>query len=165
MIPKKSQDTEFHKIIEEIINNERVQEMKNYRQHCHTSCYEHCYEVAYYCYYICKKMNLDYKSSAIAGMLHDFFLYDWRKKSKENKPFHAFRHGKIACKKAIEEFNLNEKEKDMIIKHMFPVTIIPPKSKEGWILTLVDKYCTLKETGLYLKEVVINSLRKVSLTK
>lgn len=147
---------EFQEIIQEIILNKKVNEMKNYRQHFNFSCYEHCYEVAYYNYCICKKLKLDYISATRAGMLHDFFLYDWRKKSDKNKSLHAFRHGRIAYENAIEEFNLNEKEKDMIIKHMFPVTIIPPKSKEGWILVIVDKYCTIKETGQYLIGVIIN---------
>jgi len=29
---------------------------------------------------ICKKYNLDYASAARAGMVHDLFLYDWRKR-------------------------------------------------------------------------------------
>ena len=41
---------------------------------------------------------------------------------------------------------LNEKEKDIITKHMWPVTIQFPKSIEGFVLTFVDKYCALSET-------------------
>ena len=43
-------------------------------------------------------------------------------------------------------FDLNEKEKDMILKHMWPVTIAFPNSMEGFILTFVDKYCAMSET-------------------
>ena len=32
---------EFNDIINSLINNEKVKEMKNYRQHCNTSCYDH----------------------------------------------------------------------------------------------------------------------------
>ena len=46
---------------------------------------------------------------------------------------------------------LNEKEKDIIIKHMWPVTIEFPKSIEGFILTFVDKYCALSESLDILK--------------
>lgn len=47
--------TEFFNIINDIISNETVQKMKNYRQHCNTSCYTHCLHVAYYSYIIAKK--------------------------------------------------------------------------------------------------------------
>ena len=136
---------ELQYIIKDIISNDTVQQMKNYRQHYETTCFDHCYIAAYYCYLICKKFNLDYKSATRAAMLHDLFLYDWREKNGR-KGFHAFTHGKLACKNACELFELNEKEKDIIIKHMWPVTIAFPKSIEGFILTFVDKYCALSES-------------------
>ena len=136
---------EFQEIIKELITNETVQQMKNYRQHYETTCFEHCYIAAYYCYIICKKYNLDYRSATRAAMLHDLFLYDWRIKNSR-KGFHAFTHGKLACKNASELFDLNEKEKDIITKHMWPVTISFPKSIEGFILTFVDKYCATSES-------------------
>ena len=139
-------DKEFQDIIKPLIANETVQKMKNFRQHYETTCFDHCYTVSYYCYLICKKYNLDYKSAARAGMLHDLFLYDWRKRQPDRKGLHAFTHGKTACDNASKLFSLNKKEKDMIIKHMWPVTIEFPKSFEGFILTFVDKYCAMSET-------------------
>lgn len=138
-------DKEFQDIINELITNDTVQQMKNYIQHYETTCFEHCYVAAYYCYLICKKYNLDYRSATRAAMLHDLFLYDWRVKNGR-KGLHAFTHGKLACKNACELFDLNDKEKDIIIKHMWPVTIAFPKSIEGFILTFVDKYCAVSES-------------------
>lgn len=142
---------EFDDIIRNIIENQKVQEMKKYKQHYETSTFDHCYMVSYYCYKVCKKLKLDYKSVAKAGMLHDFFLYDWRIKNGR-KGLHAFTHGKTACKNASELFELSEKEKDMIIKHMWPVTPQFPRSKEGFILTFIDKYCALAEAIKVLKK-------------
>ena len=34
---------------------------------------------------------------------------------------------------------------------MWPVTICPPKYKESYIVTLMDKYSALRETYLYLQ--------------
>lgn len=139
-------DNEFQTIISELIANDTVQQMKNYRLHYETSCFDHCYMVAYYCYLICKKYNLDYKSATRAAMLHDLFLYDWRIRQPDRKGLHAFTHGKYACENACKLFDLNDKEKDMIIKHMWPVTLKFPKSIEGFILTFVDKYSAMSET-------------------
>lgn len=141
-----NEENEFLEIVKDIIENSTVQEMKNYRQHYETSCFDHCYMVAYYCYLICKKYNLDYVSATRAAMLHDLFLYDWRVRQPDRKGFHAFTHGKLACKNASELFSLNAKEKDMIITHMWPVTLKIPSSIEGLILTFVDKYCATSET-------------------
>ena len=93
---------EFINIIKDLINNETVQQMKNYRQHFNSSCFDHCLEVAYWSYLICKKLGLDYVSAARAGMLHDLFLYDWRnsKKKLNLEHFHAFIHPKIALENA-----------------------------------------------------------------
>ena len=141
-----NKNDEFQNIIKELITNSTVQEMKKYKQHYDTSCYEHCYTAAYYCYLICKKYNLDYKSATRAAMLHDLFLYDWRVRQPDRKGLHAFTHGKQACKNACKLFDLNKKEQDIIIKHMWPVTIAFPKSPEGFVLTFVDKYCALSES-------------------
>lgn len=144
---------EFFKIIKDITSNETVQEMKKYRQHCNTSCYEHCIRVAYYSYWITKKLGLDYISTARAAMLHDLFLYDWRKSHREVKldGLHAFIHPKIALKNAIEIFDLNKKEQDIISKHMRPVTLALPKYTESYIVTFMDKYSAIKESYTYFQ--------------
>ena len=142
---------EFLNIIKDIISNETVQEMKNFRQHYETTCFDHCYMVSYYCYLICKKYKLDYISATKAAMLHDLFLYDWRIRQPDRKGLHAFTHGKLACENASKLFDLTQKEKDMIITHMWPVTMKFPTSIEGLILTFVDKYCATSETFEVLK--------------
>ena len=79
---KWTQNKEFIEITKDLLTNEKVKEMKNYRQHYDISTYEHCLNVAYISYRVCKKLKWDYKSMARAAVLHDLFLYDWRK-SKE----------------------------------------------------------------------------------
>lgn len=145
---------EFNTIIADLAQNNTVQQMKNYIQHCDTTCYEHCKNVAYYSYLICKKFNLDYKSAARGGMLHDLFLYNWRnsKKRLNLEKYHAFIHSKIALENSVKLFELNEIEKDIILKHMWPVTLFKlPKYHESYVITLVDKYCATKETIEYIQ--------------
>lgn len=146
-----NQYTEFYTIVQDLISNETVQKMKEYRQHYDTSTYEHCFYVAYISYKICKKLGLDYKAAARAGMLHDLFLYDWRnsRKTLNLEHPHAFIHSKIALKNASKLFNLTEKEKDIIVKHMWPVTLKFPKYPESFIVTFVDKYSALQESFIF----------------
>lgn len=144
---------EFFHIIDDIISNENVQKMRFFRQHCNTSCYEHCLHVAYYSYYISKKLGLDYISTARAAMIHDLFLYDWRKKYRdiELPGLHAFVHPKIALKNGLKFFDLNPIEQDIIVKHMWPITLPFPRYRETYIVSLMDKYSALKESFLYFR--------------
>ena len=68
----------------------------------------------------------------------------------EKKPLfqkHGFTHPRTALENACKYFNLNEIEKDIIEKHMWPLTLRKvPKYKESVVVTMVDKYCSTKET-------------------
>jgi uncharacterized protein len=147
LLQKIYNNTEFMNIIQDLIKNETVKQMRLFKQHYETSCFEHCLTASYYCYIYCKKFNLDYISCSRAAMLHDLFLYDWRKRENGRKGLHAFTHPKLAYENASKLFDLNNKETDIILKHMWPVTFFSfPKYKESYLLTLVDKYCAWNET-------------------
>ena len=154
---------EFKEIIKDITENASVLSLKEHVQHMKGSRYKHCYEVAFYTYVLCKKLGLDYISATRGAMLHDFYFYDWRNKGVEGqKHFHAYRHPRIALNNATENFALNELEKDIILKHMWPLTFPLPRFSESYIVTLVDKYCATKEFFRFLKyKKTIKRLRKI----
>lgn len=136
---------EFYEITKDLMYNPTVLQMKKYKQHYDTDCYEHCLEVAYWSYLFCKKLNWDYISVARAAVLHDLFLYDWRHSKKMLNGWHAFKHPHIALENALKICNLNEKEQDIILKHMWPVTFFKfPKYKESYVITITDKLSALK---------------------
>lgn len=143
---------EFKEIIKDITENSSVVSLKEHVQHMKGSRYKHCYEVAYYTYVITKRLGLDYISATRGAMLHDFYFYDWRNKGVEGqKHFHAYRHPRIALNNATENFDLNNLEKDIILKHMWPLTIRLPRFSESYIVTFVDKYCAMREFFKFLK--------------
>ena len=143
---------EFQNIIKDITENSSVLSLKEHIQHMKSSRYEHCYQVAYYTYVLSKKLGLDYISATRGAMLHDFYFYDWRNKGVEGqKHFHAYRHPRIALNNAKENFELNEVEKDIILKHMWPLTFPLPRFSESYLVTLVDKYCATREFFNYFK--------------
>ena len=85
---------EFYECIKDLASHPIVQEMKNYIQHGTTTCYQHCLSVAYYNYKICRRLGLDARSAARAGMLHDLFLYDWHDHAKKTgNHFHGLTCG------------------------------------------------------------------------
>ncbi|MBO4323332.1 MAG: HD family phosphohydrolase, partial [Clostridia bacterium] len=75
----------------------------------------------------------------------DYFLYDWHKLPKFS--FHGYTHAKKAMENASKDYDLNEKEKNIIYSHMFPLNLFHfPKCKEAWIVLWQDKICAIKET-------------------
>lgn len=146
---KQKWDEEFYECIQDIVRHPVVLRMKLYPHHGKTNCYEHCLHVAYYNYVWCRFLHLDARSAARGGMLHDLFLYDWHTHARETgNHFHGLTHPKTALTHAVKIFRLNPVEKDVIRCHMWPVTLLSfPHTREGWIITLTDKYCGACETG------------------
>ena len=135
---------EFYSCVKDLIENKKLLELKNFTQHIKTSRLQHSINVAYYSFAICKFFGLDYKSAARAGLLHDFYLYDWRK-NKQPEGYHAKAHPIVALRNAKSITKLNKIEENSIIRHMWPLTLIPPKYLESIIVSISDKYCACFE--------------------
>lgn len=144
---RKPAEQEYMNIVSDILEHNVFMELKNYFHH-NSSIYEHVKVVSYVSYRICKMLNLDYRSAARGGLLHDFFLYDWRNHDEPDlakEKYHGMAHPKIALDNSMKHFALNDIEKDIIVKHMWPLTFIPPKYQESFVVTFADKYISSKE--------------------
>jgi len=135
---------DFYELIEPILVESEMQKRKGYPHHINESVYAHVLRVAYDCYHIGKRLKMDYKSLAIAGILHDFYENPWQY-STEKKPFfkkHAFTHAKEAVENAKRVYGkeiVTPKVESIMITHMFPLNKKIPRNREAWLLTLVDK--------------------------
>lgn len=173
-------DKEFYNIAEPILRNSEFQRRKTYLHH-NDSVYEHSLRVAWVSYSIAKFLNkymrfhINISNVIISALLHDFYTTPWREyKSSILWKKHGFVHGKIACNNANQFFAgyMNARIENAIKNHMFPLTIIPPKYIEGWIITIADKYVSLevfkkpKELPRYIginlsKEAIIYRCKKL----
>ncbi len=145
------EDEEFESIIKDIDSSAEFQKTKDIIHHC-SNRYDHCRRVAYYSYLITKKLNLSYEEAARAGLLHDFFLVDNKDICFRDKVGTLMNHPKYALSFSEKYFNLTDKEKDIIVTHMFPVAPTRiPRYLESWIVNLVDDYIAIKEE-IYAKK-------------
>lgn len=134
-------------ILAPYLENKRIQQLKKYPHHGKVTTYEHCNHVAKACYWANRHWHLraDERMLVTTGFLHDFYLYDWHKKDAAHR-WHMFRHPAVAAKNATEDFRISAKEQRIIKTHMWPVTPLKlPTSREAWIVSLADKYCTVVE--------------------
>jgi len=141
-------DKEYKEIVDTILNSEEFIKRKNYHHHENRSVYYHSLMVSYRSYKIAKKFKLDYKSAAIAGLLHDFYYKDWQLNRKKGNVLkaHGFRHASEALENSKKNFPflINKKIENGIKRHMFPLNFIPPRYLESWVICLVDKYCSFE---------------------
>ena len=155
-------DREYINCVYDILANPVFQKMDNYIQHGTTTTLKHCLDVSYVSYKICKSYGFDYRSAARGALLHDLFLYDWHGYAKRTgNHFHGFTHPRVALHNATHYFELNEKEQDIILKHMWPLTVVPPKSAEGYVVMYADKYCGLIETVKRISDSTVVVRKKV----
>lgn len=88
------------------------------------------------------QVNMD--ALVIGALLHDYFLYDWH--DGKGRHFHGFTHPECAKRNAEMDYTLSPRVKNIIARHMFPLTPVPPTCTEAWIVCIADKICAIEET-------------------
>lgn len=155
-------DAEYRSYVDDLLANPNVQELKNYTHHHYTDRLSHSLAVSYTSYLLAKKLHADAKAVARAGLLHDMYYYDRSTSASVlNGKNHYQVHPKIALINAEYITPLSEVEKDIIEKHMWGATGALPRYRESYIVSMMDKYCALKDVSLPLWEKTKNTGRKV----
>ncbi len=136
---------DYYNIVKDILENEEYLKLKNIVHHG-LNRYEHNKRVSYYSYIITKILHLDYETTARAGALHDFFFEENQGSKIRHKIYNLEKHPRYSLNNSKELFNLNRKEENIILSHMFPV--VPkflPKYMESWIVDIVDDWVGIGE--------------------
>ena len=150
---------EIKKHIETLTKEGRLAETEKYYQHGNSTIFQHSIDVATLS---CKlanifHINVDNSSLINGALLHDYHLYNWRE-LKYGRWTHGFRHPKLALINAKQDFQLTEIEKDVILNHMFPLTLKRPKTKEGWLVCMADKLCAIKEVSIFVCVLMMSTI-------
>jgi len=137
---------EFFSLGNSILNNPEYQKLKGIKHH-DKDIYTHNVSVAWISFLIAKKFHLHVDEVVRGALLHDFFFYDWHTfRDRDYFLPHGFSHPRISYKNAVRIFGrLTPREKDIIVKHMWPLTVIPPLYRESFLVSMVDKTIASKE--------------------
>ena len=156
----KQAETQFAQLAKPYLQHPEVQQMASYIQHGTISTLDHVTRVAYTAFTWANSIGVDVdKQDLVAGaLLHDFYLYDWHDRST-SMPHHATMHPIYAAQNAARVFDVNDHVLQIIRSHMWPLPLTRlPQSREAWLVSVADKYCSLYETILCRRE----KRRKVS---
>lgn len=103
-------DDEYMIYVKDILDNTEFKKLKKYLHHGITR-YDHCVRVSYNSYKIAKKLKLNSKDVARAGLLHDFFLVNNQKIDKLERFKVLFSHPRIAVENSKKYFTITERKK------------------------------------------------------
>ena len=130
----------------DLLTSAGMQIEKSLSHHGSISCYDHSVAVARMSIYLALKLRVrvDMRSMIRGALLHDYFLYDWRD-GEAGHDLHGFKHARRALLNAERDFELSAIARDVIVKHMFPLNITPPRYRETVFVTVADKVCAVRE--------------------
>lgn len=130
----------------DIFRSEGMHLEKQLPHHRAVSVYDHSIRVAYLSFWIAAHLgcHVDERALLRGALLHDYFLYDWHEPEKWHR-LHGFRHPGFALANARRDFSLSPIEADIIQRHMFPLTPVPPRFRESVIVCVADKVCAAAE--------------------
>jgi uncharacterized protein len=135
-------EKQFDNTARPLLELPEVATLSQYKHHRGKTRLDHVTEVARLSFLWSKRLSLDGEATVRGALLHDLFYYDWL---REGPRLHGFRHHNIALNNARKITHLSKKEEDIIKKHMWPLTIIPPRYMESLVVSLVDTFCSTRD--------------------
>lgn len=144
----------FYQILHEMEEDPHIKGMRQYGQHARTNTYEHCHHVAIYSYLLARRLGWDIDERALVrgAFLHDYYGYDVRAEHRSAYR-HGTQHAQAALDNALQDFELSEKEKNIIYSHMWPLNLTHvPRSREAFLVSLSDKICAWQEVFLWKRK-------------
>lgn len=145
--PVSPAEVSFPDEVRRLAEASRLGQEAAYVQHGATRCLLHSVAVAYYCDCLARRLGpLRFRRLPLlrGALLHDYFLYDWHDPDPAHR-LHGFRHPARALANARRDLALDPVEAEIILRHMFPLTPVPPRCREAVLVCLVDKVCSVYE--------------------
>ena len=134
---------------EEVIGSERFRAAREIPHHRGVSVAEHSLNVAKESCRIAewlerRGVSVSAEDVVRGSLLHDIGMTEtpvfrspsWKK---------AYSHPDRGAELAREEYRANEVQEDAVRRHMWPICVVPPKHREGWIVLAADKISSAKE--------------------
>ena len=117
--------------VSDLMQDTAVQSMRLLPQHrAGVSCYHHSVLVSYASWRVCDWLGLDARAAARGGLLHDFYLYNWRDAASHPGIRHGSQHPEVALRNARARFSLTCGRRTSSSPTCFPIP--PPRCTAAW---------------------------------
>lgn len=149
----------YRDCVKDLIDTDEVISLMDYEHHVDVNRFDHCLNVSYLSFVLCRSLRMDARAAARGGLLHDLFFYNVSEQDISMKD-HFFCHARNALENARRLCDLTKTEEDIILNHMWPSTHALPKTREGQLVCLIDKYCSVGETAQFVVRATRRSLSR-----
>ena len=135
---------------EDVVSTDIFKAAMAQTHHKKTTVGDHSASVAVIALRMCRRLNwkafrLDERRVVLAALTHDLGIVGRHQKYSNNLETYL-RHPSDSAKIAMSLLpEMNMKFYRTIARHMFPLTILPPSSVEGIIISVADKWAAIKD--------------------
>lgn len=147
-------DTKYMEIVQLLLYTPEVQSLEQIVHHHISTRLQHSLRVSYVSYCNAIDKGLDEVACARAGLLHDLFYF--KPKDVHYRRGSKFVHPRVALMNAKQLTSLTKKEEDIIVHHMWltgsSTLFDMPRTREGRLVSIVDKQVAQFEAGVMLKQ-------------
>ncbi len=144
----------FDRELNSLLENPNIQQMQDFPQHKSSNTLRHSLGVAQLSFVLAEKFRWRISEEELVkgALLHDYYLYNAREEDIGGYK-HGISHPETALGNAMRDFELTEKEQNIIKGHMWPLTLFKlPRSKEAVLVCIADKYVAAKEMHIGSKK-------------
>lgn len=135
----KEDKRQFAELIRPYCMTEPVQRLRQFPHHKKINRYDHALLVSYISFTLARRWCWDAQAAARAGLLHDLFFTEC-----DNTWKLCMTHPETAAENAGRLVkDLSSKERNIILSHMWPAGRHLPRSREAWLVDMVDNFVTI----------------------
>ena len=141
-----SRDLDYQKIEElgrDILDSDEFQRIVGQRHHIFSTVGYHSVHVAQKMLIFARIFGFDEEDAVRGSLWHDVGIFD--RDSFEGSMDTAHSHPIRSLMEAEKSGTVDSTQADMIANHMWPVTRERPKTMEGLMITIADKWCAVTE--------------------
>ena len=149
---------EVFRLGKDILQSDRFAKAAQVPHHLRSNIAAHSIRTAQYALALAKWLNHHHITVSEAdvvrtALLHDIGMTEDRV-FRSPPPLKAYTHPWRGSHIGRDEFRLKQRHVHAIRRHMWPICILPPANRIGWIVLAADKYCSHLELKRDLRKIL-----------
>ena len=129
---------EYRALVDDLLTAPEFDQLADFRHH-KMNRRQHALNVSWYAFLFARRCRMDAAACARSGLLHDLYYYNFRDEDC-GKSEHIHNHPRLALENAKALTDLSRREEDIILNHMWPMSVEHRRHfKETYLVACIDK--------------------------